>query len=503
MKNIDEYKFEVNSDNDNDYNKRGEIFLNTTLSLSNYIKNEKKHIDYHLAVKINRVLLSHQRRIEYLENIISLRDTKSLSGILLKVSELRNTLKRFLFGESQFLFIEDRIRLEKGRLFLERLYNKSIKVGSIDQLQSVGRITCMDVSYTSSVDRVFGIQRVVIGLAEHSVELGVLPIIISGSKIYAYNHSTKSLVVLSPEKISHIIFPDASWNIKYLDKLIKVWKKYEIKIVFLIHDIMPLQYPELMVPYFRDVFGSWFRDCVLSSDSIICVSKSVFEELRGYLQLFYPNRSSQIKLGWSHSGANLISSDHAVDDIHDVEFLKKDSVMFLSVGTIEPRKGYPVLLDAFEKVWENAGSKKLIDKPILVIVGSYGWSADYISNRITSHKEYKKSLFWLDNCSDASLAFLYKNARALISSSVAEGFGLPIIEASLYSCPCIVSDIEVFKEISDVNTTFFKVLDPIDLSQKIEEACRQKKSFIKTEVLGWKKSTENLVAIVKNDTYPV
>ena len=97
---------------------------------------------------------------------------------------------------------------------------------------------------------------------------------------------------------------------------------------------------------------------------------------------------------------------------------------FLSVSTLEPKKGYTVALDAMENLWERGVDARY------VIVGRYGWNTHgRLEHRIRSHPEFNKRLFWLGQISAADLRHLYKNAHSLIFASVAEGFGLPLIQA--------------------------------------------------------------------------
>ena len=50
---------------------------------------------------------------------------------------------------------------------------------------------------------------------------------------------------------------------------------------------------------------------------------------------------------------------------------------------------------------------------------------------------------------------VYVEAVAFIFPSLAEGFGLPLLEAMAVGCPVIASDIPVFREIADQSVLFF------------------------------------------------
>ena len=123
------------------------------------------------------------------------------------------------------------------------------------------------------------------------------------------------------------------------------------------------------------------------------------------------------------------------------------------VGTLEPRKGHRIALDAFEALWADG-----LDV-CLVIAGKHGWGVDHLAEAIRTHREFGKRLFWHERVDDAGLAQLYSDCDGLIAASFAEGFGLPIVEAGYFGKPVIASDIPVFREVGDgaVERRFFSV----------------------------------------------
>ena len=141
--------------------------------------------------------------------------------------------------------------------------------------------------------------------------------------------------------------------------------------------------------------------------------------------------------------------------------------MFISVGTIEPRKGFPIALDAFEKLWASGIEASY------VIIGKAGWGMRHFEERLRTHPRLNRSLFWLANVSDADLVHAYKNATCLIMPSIAEGFGIPLIEAAQFGLRVIASDIPIFREvIKDRAALFFEACNPSDLALRIVESLR-------------------------------
>ncbi len=71
------------------------------------------------------------------------------------------------------------------------------------------------------------------------------------------------------------------------------------------------------------------------------------------------------------------------------------------VGTLEPRKAHQQVLEAFEQLWNDG------QKIQLVIVGKQGWMVESLAQRIRTHPELGKRLFWLENVSDEYLEKIY------------------------------------------------------------------------------------------------
>ena len=123
---------------------------------------------------------------------------------------------------------------------------------------------------------------------------------------------------------------------------------------------------------------------------------------------------------------------------------------FISVGTVEPRKNYPFALSA----WKEFSSRK-DSRYKLIIVGRPGWKTKALQAEMS--QSAVSQVIWFSDCCDGALEDLYKNAEALISFSLAEGFDLPPMEArQRFQKPLILSDIPVHREFHDGVAKFFK-----------------------------------------------
>lgn len=117
----------------------------------------------------------------------------------------------------------------------------------------------------------------------------------------------------------------------------------------------------------------------------------------------------------------------------------------LSVGTLQPRKNYVRLIQAFAGfLRKNRQKYGAID---LVIVGKKGWLYGDIlaapeKSGIGEHVKF------LDFVPDEALPSLYRHALCFALPSLYEGFGLPVAEAMSYGCPVVVSNTSSLPEIA-------------------------------------------------------
>ena len=81
---------------------------------------------------------------------------------------------------------------------------------------------------------------------------------------------------------------------------------------------------------------------------------------------------------------------------------------------------------------------------------------------------------------DQQLSGLYTGAAAMVFPSLAEGFGLPLIESQRRGCPVICSDIPVFRELAGPSVVYF---DPRDVRSVAGAADRVLDPAVRGELL--------------------
>jgi glycosyltransferase involved in cell wall biosynthesis len=116
--------------------------------------------------------------------------------------------------------------------------------------------------------------------------------------------------------------------------------------------------------------------------------------------------------------------------------------IILSVGTIEPRKNLPQLIDAFARRRRTGDLSHQ-----LVCVGPYGWRSRGIAARI-ERLRVADAITFTGYVPFDDLPALYSLAEIFVFPSVYEGFGLPVVEAMACGAPVITGPTAALAEIA-------------------------------------------------------
>lgn len=85
----------------------------------------------------------------------------------------------------------------------------------------------------------------------------------------------------------------------------------------------------------------------------------------------------------------------------------------------------------------------------------------------------QKRVLFRCNLSDDHLAELYRSSDVLISPSLNEGFGMPLVEAMALGCPVVCSDIPIYREVARHAALFFNPADTKALLYALQQVGAQ------------------------------
>ncbi|MES2320235.1 MAG: glycosyltransferase [Pseudomonadota bacterium] len=284
------------------------------------------------------------------------------------------------------------------------------------------------------------------------------------------------------------------------EDLLHSMRERGVLIVFVVFDLLPVLRPEVFPFGTEQYFGDFLRTVGAVSDGLLCISRSVADELAAWIGAEAIARQAPLRIGYFHLGADIGASAPTFGlpaNAAEVFVAIGARPTLLMVGTLEPRKGHGQALAAFERLWEAGVDANL------VIVGKQGWMVDKLAERLARHPERERRLFWLASVSDEMLLGLYGRCAALLAASEGEGFGLPLIEAAQQGLPVIARDLPVFREVAGAHAYYFSGLEAEELAAGISAwlALENKPSSTGMVWLTWKESARQLLDVVVGENW--
>jgi glycosyltransferase involved in cell wall biosynthesis len=280
-----------------------------------------------------------------------------------------------------------------------------------------------------------------------------------------------------------LLMLDSTWDfyLSFVKTVFPVLRSLDGRLITCVYDILPVTHPHLFPKRTVEMFVPWFRAAVEESDGLLGISQATLDEVRRVLA---NENKTYPPLGFFHLGA----------DFHGGQAAPSISIpstppLFLTVGTIEPRKGHSIILDGFEKLWENRFNVRL------AIVGREGWNVSPLMRRLRTLNKREDRFSFHENASDAVLSDLYDRSTAVIAASLTEGFGLPLVEALMRNKKVIASDIPAFREVAGDEAMYFTAGSSASLFSAIETLIANPKPAVsaKRRWLSWEQSADMLV----------
>lgn len=207
----------------------------------------------------------------------------------------------------------------------------------------------------------------------------------------------------------------------------------------------------------------------------------------------------QLKDEWGIEEKKVLVTPEAVDDeiISSSKKTKVNSIkqpFIFYVGNAHPHKNIEGLIRVFGNLKEK--------HPTLSLVLS--GNDHYFWQRIRS-KHQEKDIIYTGQISDEELVALYKSAACFVMPSFEEGFGIPILEAMVCSCPVVSSNAGSLPEVGGEASLYFDPKDSKDMFEKIDlvlTSDKLKKDLIqkgikRVEDFSWEKLAKQTLEVYK------
>lgn len=265
------------------------------------------------------------------------------------------------------------------------------------------------------------------------------------------------------------------------------------KEIVTIHDVLFLDFPDMFTTLFRVTNKFLFRKSARRADFVLTVSEYSRQRIAEHLGIQLEN---------IHVISNGVNEGFflPVGELPDIREKFNLDKYLLYVSRIEPRKNHVLLLRAFVdlRLWEKGYS--------LVFIGSVTQKAPMLDNYLkTLSPEIKKAVRFIDGSFGNELKAFYRSCDLFVYPSLAEGFGIPPLEAFASGVPLLCSNTTSLSEFGFLKDSFFNPFSLEDLKDKITQKLNEVKcvnesgiKFIKSN-FSWKKSAKDFGTLILND----
>ncbi len=206
--------------------------------------------------------------------------------------------------------------------------------------------------------------------------------------------------------------------------------------VLTVHDLSFLRVPEAASPGLRQYLETVVPRSVQRANYVLADSEATKQDLIS----FYKTDPAKIEV--LYSGVD--SRFRPITDQASMERVRKHygipaQPYVLSVGTVQPRKNYPRLIEAVSRLKES--------DLCVVIVGGKGWLEDPIYESIRQFGMESRVIF-AGFAADEDLPAIYSGSVCMALPSLYEGFGLPVLEAMACGVPVVTSNLSSLPEVA-------------------------------------------------------
>ena len=272
-------------------------------------------------------------------------------------------------------------------------------------------------------------------------------------------------------------------------------KDHQARIVYTLYDLTPLVCPEFLFEQNRIVCFNGLFNASLYADHCIAISENTRRDFLYFFPHYPENRITVIPLG-TRPGLKRIEDINLKQNVLEKFGISSNDEFWLGVGTIEPRKNYRLLIEAFSA---------LKDDKFLVIAGGEGWLESELGT-LVKQLGLEKRVKFPGYASDLELSVLYSSCFAFVYPSFYEGFGLPVLEAMSCGAAVIASKAASLPEVGGKAALYIDPQSKGDLAKQMAFLANHPEkrkghralSLEQAKKFSWHKAAEILLGVYEN-----
>lgn len=297
-----------------------------------------------------------------------------------------------------------------------------------------------------------------------------------------------------------LLLPEVIGAPGQLDFLAAALSAAPLQSTMIVYDLLPITHPECFVSSALSSFLQYLT-LVRHVDQISCISDTVRQQLEPLLPGM-PRTKPPARIT-AHLLAGDFQTQLATTAAADG---RPAEPVVLCVGTIEPRKNQTRILRAMVAAQE-AGCRFRG-----VFAGNAGWLNGQFRDELKAARSRGIQVELHEGVTDDALADLYRTASLTVYCSLAEGFGLPVVESVMAGVPCLTSQLGSMEEIAN-QLGGCSLVSPYDtremataigrLVEDREELARLTAEAKQAQWRSWRDYCEQIMQFVAADRKPV
>lgn len=206
------------------------------------------------------------------------------------------------------------------------------------------------------------------------------------------------------------------------------------------------------------------QDRIDRADHVVCISNYCREDVEKKLDV--KNKAVSV----IYNGCSVISVSTPSDPAY-----KPGRPFLFALGTILPKKNFHVLPSLLKKF-----------KGELVIAGMGGNDYEKFILSEAKKNSVEDRVKIIGSISEEEKYWYYRNCEAFLFPSIAEGFGLPVIEAMSLGKPVFLSTNTSLPEVGGPHAYYFKNFDPVVMQDELLRGLNDFTAMKKeTEIKTW------------------
>lgn len=223
-------------------------------------------------------------------------------------------------------------------------------------------------------------------------------------------------------------------------------KRSNLKIVLTVHDLNFLHEQKEEYKIEREI--KKLQHKINNTDHIIAISEFTANDIKKHIDI------RDTPLSVIHNGCNL----NNIKSLNTPTLVPSNKFLF-TIGTITQKKNFHVLPALLEK------------NNLELIIAGITSNEDYKEKIIEEAKKIgvENRVVFTGAITENDKQWYLQNCEAFLFPSLAEGFGLPVIEAMQYGVPVILSKSTALPEIGGDDAYYFGNFNPVSMQNDLVE----------------------------------